>query len=213
MRLGIILLVVAMTNIAVIGKTGKRVRGEIKGGVGFFPYQSFRPGLIHTPGAFSVAAAAAAAAAPKPPPSTIIPRVGDGDVSAMDAGIIMKTSSTHRSCPKGYNLNGINAWCAGRRDLNQYVEFNSLIPVKWVAVATQPRVSHNQYVKSYKIQYTKNGKDWKYYNNGHIFTANVKGSAIVYNKLINLLATAIRIRPQTWNGYLSMRFNAYYNPA
>ena len=142
MRLGIIVLVVAMTNIAVQAKTGERLRAEYFGGIRSLDFDRY---------------------AAKAPPSTIIPRVGESDASAMDSGMIMKTSSIYKTCTKGYNLNGANGWCAGKSDKNQYVQFNSIIPVKWVAVATQPRTPANQYVKTFKIQYTKNGKDWKYY--------------------------------------------------
>ena len=39
-------------------------------------------------------------------------------------------------------------------------------------VVTQGRTSHNQYVKSYKVQLSTDGKSWSYVDGGKVFAAN-----------------------------------------
>ena len=62
------------------------------------------------------------------------------------------------------------SWSAGKNDKNQWLEVDLLRQQSVVtSVATQGRNrdprwgAHNQWVKSYKLQYSNNGVDFEYY--------------------------------------------------
>ena len=117
-----------------------------------------------------------------------------------------------RECNTKWKLNVTAgyAWCANTNNQDQFFEIGGG-PMHWVMIATQGRGKYHQYVKTYKIQYTKNGLNWLDYEQGKVFTANNDHSAIKYNS-IDLNALKIRIIPLSWNNHISMRVEAYYKP-
>lgn len=67
------------------------------------------------------------------------------------------------------------AWSAGRRDANQWLQIdldNELTTV--TLVATQGRSDYDQWVTTYKLQYSNNGVNFQYYREGSETTNKVK---------------------------------------
>ena len=75
----------------------------------------------------------------------------------------------------------------------------------------QGRGDADWWVKTIKISYTLNGKTWLNVDDGKIFEANTDRSQKVrINFKEPVYARALRIYPQSWNGYMSLRFDANY---
>ena len=50
------------------------------------------------------------------------------------------------------------------------------------------------------------GMTWYWYDQGRVFKANTDDSSVVTNRLDDtFVARAVRISPQAWNNYISMR--------
>ena len=50
------------------------------------------------------------------------------------------------------------------------------------------------------------GMTWNWYDQGRVFKANTDDSSVVTNRLDDtFVARAVRISPQGWNNYISMR--------
>ena len=103
-------------------------------------------------------------------------------------------------------------WCAKgplAKD-GSYMQVNAGKMVKWVAIDTKGRYS-GQYVKSYKVKYSINGRDFIPLLDNPDFTGNYDGTTSRYNKItLPTKALALRIYPQTWQRWASMNLNAYY---
>jgi F5/8 type C domain len=64
-----------------------------------------------------------------------------------------------------------NAWCAGVLDTKQWAGVSLIIPRKVVKIATRARKhdSYNQWVTSYRVQYTLDGITWQFAENGKLY--------------------------------------------
>ena len=76
------------------------------------------------------------------------------------------SSEDNEECNTEWKLNVTAgyAWCANTNTQDQFFEIGGGKgegPMHWVMIATQGRGKNDQYVKTYKIQYTKNGLRWK----------------------------------------------------
>ncbi|KXJ12695.1 Coagulation factor VIII [Exaiptasia diaphana] len=106
---------------------------------------------------------------------------------------------------------GYGAWAVARDRRNKYqwlqVTFDKLMTV--TAVRTKGRSKVNHWVKTYSIEYSKNGVDFMpYKENGQIkeFQGNVDRDTEKRNQFSTPIeAIAIRFKPQTWEGYPAMR--------
>ena len=99
-----------------------------------------------------------------------------------------------------------DAWCAGFLDTNQWIQVSFITPRTVVSIATQGRHGNYEWVSSYKIQYTIDGMTWYWYDQVRVFKANTDDSSVVTNRLDDtFVARAVRISPQAWNNYISMR--------
>ena len=94
------------------------------------------------------------------------------------------------------------SWTALIRDQNQWLQVDLLHQESVVtSVATQGRNrnplwgKHNQWVKSYKLQYNNNGVDFEYYKDARQNSAKVR---------LKMLSIYRRRRPQAASGYRYM---------
>jgi hypothetical protein len=110
-------------------------------------------------------------------------------------------------------LDDSNAWSAGALDTNQKVVVSAQTLQHFVAVTTQGRHDTDQWVLTYKVEYSKDGVNWFPYNNGQAFTANTnRDSKVTYEFNPPILAKKIAINPLTWSTYISMRLEVYVDP-
>jgi len=110
------------------------------------------------------------------------------------------------------------SWSALKKDQNQWLQVDLLRQESVVtSVATQGRNrnslwgKHNQWVKSYKLQYSNNGVDFEYYkdarqNSAKVFAGNNDRDSIVRHYLNPpIRARYIHFQPIAWNVHISMR--------
>ncbi|XP_015779197.1 PREDICTED: lactadherin-like [Acropora digitifera] len=118
---------------------------------------------------------------------------------------------------EGAVLKNSGSWTALITDQNQWLQVDLLHQEIIASVATQGRnrhplwKTHKQWVKSYKLQYSKNGVDFEYYkdarqNSAKVFSGNNDRDSIVRHYLNPpIRARYIRFQPTAWNGHISMR--------
>jgi len=123
----------------------------------------------------------------------------------------MRFSSSYNNDPPGYShglgrLNSVQAWSAAQLAVGEYMELEIGEEVSVSGIITQGRSNVGQWVTAYKVQVSKDRKTWKDVECGRTFTANSDMFSKVTNMFDNpVLATYVRILPQTWYGWMSMR--------
>jgi hypothetical protein len=80
-------------------------------------------------------------------------------------------------------------------------------------IATQGRydsLSNRQWVTSYSLQYSSDGRSFANYEGGKSFQGNSDMNTVVKHALKPaIIARYIRVRPKTWNNYIAMRIELY----
>nr|XP_058963395.1 lactadherin-like [Pocillopora verrucosa] len=114
------------------------------------------------------------------------------------------------------NLQG--CWSAALNDGNQWLKVDlGTVYTAVTRVATQGRngTSYRQWVTKYKLQYSDNGENFKYYteegqNTHKVFTGNTDHDTVVSRDLYPPIRVRyIRFRPVSWEGHISMRVELY----
>jgi hypothetical protein len=73
-------------------------------------------------------------------------------------------------------------------------------------VVTQGRYNYSQYVTSYKVEHSSDGTNWSWVDNENVFTGNTDANTKITNSFTtNVVARYIRIYPETYVSYPSMR--------
>lgn len=105
-------------------------------------------------------------------------------------------------------------WSAGSNNPNQWLQvdlgYNAVIR----AIGTKGRCTRaQQWVTSYKLSYSEDGSNWKFYKqNGAdvIFRGNNDINTEVHNKLPHeIVARFVRFHPVTWRQHITMRVEIY----
>ena len=93
-----------------------------------------------------------------------------GEVSlGVEGGRISDSQITSSSSWNSYlstrqaRLNGKASWSARRNDKNQWIQVDLGRQEIVTAIATQGRRNADQWVKSYSVSYSSNGKNFEYY--------------------------------------------------
>ncbi|XP_025253426.1 inactive carboxypeptidase-like protein X2 [Theropithecus gelada] len=105
------------------------------------------------------------------------------------------------------------AWCAGRNDLQQWIEVDARRLTRFTGVITQGRNSLwlSDWVTSYRVMVSNDSHTWVTVKNGSgdmIFEGNSEKEIPVLNELpVPMVARYIRINPRSWfdNGSICMR--------
>ncbi|XP_072041386.1 uncharacterized protein [Amphiura filiformis] len=104
------------------------------------------------------------------------------------------------------------AWSAKISDGNQWIQAALDVPTWVTGVLIQGRHDHPQYVTQFKVQYSNDGKNWKFVQqlNDHgevVFDGNADQNTVITNLFPTpVIASYIRVLPTVWNGGISMRF-------
>ena len=122
-------------------------------------------------------------------------------------------SSVWDNNPIGYmhglgRLDSSRAWLPAQccNSVGQWwqIEVGSILAV--AGVRTQGRKDNNQRVTSFKVYASTDGSSWWWVDNGQVFTGNSDSSTYVNNLFAAPVSAGyIRIYPQSWNAYMSMR--------
>ncbi|XP_054549465.1 coagulation factor V isoform X1 [Talpa occidentalis] len=148
----------------------------------------------------------------------------------MESGKIENTQITASSFKKSWwgdywepfrarlNAQGrVNAWQAKANNIKQWLQIDLLKIKKITAIVTQgcKSLSSEMYVKSYTIQYSDQGVEWKPYRQkssmvDKIFEGNSNTKGHVKN-FFNppIISRFIRIIPKTWNQSITLRLELF----
>jgi hypothetical protein len=110
----------------------------------------------------------------------------------------------------------MGAWSAKTNDLNQWIQIDLRKLTTFTRVATQGRGDHpHQWVESYSLQYSVDGKQFQDYLGGKTFTGNNDQNCVVDHDLLDpaIDARFIRLLPKSWTEYISLRMELYGCPA
>jgi hypothetical protein len=101
-------------------------------------------------------------------------------------------------------------WAAKVNNVNQWLQVDLGKVTRVTHIATQGRSDIIEWVKSYSLQYSLNGKRFVDYKGGKIFTGNTNQNSIVKHALKPaIIARYIRVRIKTWNRHICMRMELY----
>ncbi|XP_020891874.2 EGF-like repeat and discoidin I-like domain-containing protein 3 [Exaiptasia diaphana] len=122
--------------------------------------------------------------------------------------------SSHHPPPQGRlhirPSRGKSGWCAKRNRAGEWLQVDLGKKTRVQGVATQGRYKDNQWVKSYTLQYSNNGKTFKKYQGGKVFKGNSDWHTVVKHNLNPpIYARYIRVVVKTWYGWVSMRMELY----
>ncbi|XP_041935691.1 neuropilin-2-like isoform X1 [Alosa sapidissima] len=123
-----------------------------------------------------------------------------------------------RWSPRQARLNNMdNAWTPNEDSNKEYIQVDLHFLKVLTGIATQGAISKDTqksyYVLTFKLEVSTNGEDWMTYRHGKnhkIFHANTDPSEVVLNRVPQpVLARFVRIRPQTYNNGIALRFELY----
>jgi hypothetical protein len=103
-------------------------------------------------------------------------------------------------------------WSAVTNNAHQWLQVDLDKVTKVTHIATQGRHDsyYTQWVKSYSLQYSLNGRRFVDYEGGKIFKGNTNRNTIVKHALRPaIIARYIRVRIKTWYSHISMRMELY----
>lgn len=121
--------------------------------------------------------------------------------------------ANHESYRARLNASYDPNWTAGTQNTSQWIKVDLGEEKLIGAIATQGRFGADQWVTSYKVSYSSNDVDWTFIQEGasdKIFTANSDRNTVVQHDFDNaMMARYVRIHPQSWQSYISMRMEVY----
>ncbi|CAB3992725.1 EGF-like repeat and discoidin I-like domain-containing 3 [Paramuricea clavata] len=105
------------------------------------------------------------------------------------------------------------AWSSRRNDRNQWLQVDFQRSTIITGISTQGRQEATQFIKSYTISFSDDGKSFRSYKPGRmlkVFNGNSDRSSIVNHVVTpSIKARFIRIHPRVWYGHISMRAEFY----
>ena len=99
------------------------------------------------------------------------------------------------------------AWLAQETNQDQWIQVDLQTPHRIESVTTQGRPgTQNDWVTSYYVSHSQDGTSWEEIST--LFEANEDSYAKKTNRLPdNIVARYIRLRPNSWNTRIAMRFD------
>ncbi|XP_067110683.1 neuropilin-2b [Osmerus mordax] len=124
----------------------------------------------------------------------------------------------NRWLPRQARLNyDDNAWTPTDDSNKEFIQVDLQVLKVLTGIATQGAVSKETdktyFVTTFKLEVSTNGEDWMIYRHGKnhkMFHANTDPTEVVLNRIPQpVLARFVRIRPQTWENGIALRFELY----
>ncbi|XP_072170354.1 uncharacterized protein [Diadema setosum] len=108
----------------------------------------------------------------------------------------------------------VGSWSARVNNADQWIQVDLCSAFEVTGVITQGRhessTNFNQWVTSYKISYSIDGKDWTFVtdcNEDQVFQGNYDRNSPVQNSISPpVTARFFRLHPQSWHNHISMRW-------
>ena len=106
------------------------------------------------------------------------------------------------------------AWSSSTLSVGEYIQVDLRTVRRLERVATQGRNNHNQWVTSYSMAYSVDDEHYAYIYNADgsdkVFTGNSDPDTIVQHDFDRaIIARYVRLYPQTWNSFISLRWEVY----
>ncbi|EDO45367.1 predicted protein [Nematostella vectensis] len=102
------------------------------------------------------------------------------------------------------------AWSSRGLNRNQWIQIDLRRTTLIKMISTQGRQDHSQWVTSYSVEYSQDGKVFRPYKRNKIFAGNFDRNTIITRSLRPAIRSRyIRIKPYTWVGHISLRFELY----
>lgn len=138
------------------------------------------------------------------------------EVYAVSAGAYVISSGVnspqHMNYLLDHNGQANHAWIAPTAQVGHWIQVSLENPKLWTGIITQGRGDADQWVTTFRVLYTNNGKIWEQVEGGKIYYANTDRNTKVFQRFdVPVYARALRIYPLTWNGHVCMRFDAIYS--
>nr|XP_023695789.1 neuropilin-2-like isoform X1 [Paramormyrops kingsleyae] len=123
-----------------------------------------------------------------------------------------------RWSPRQARLNNDdNAWTPSDDSNKEYIQVDLNFLKVLTGIASQGAISKqtqtSYFVTTFKLEVSTNGEDWMMYRHGKnhkIFHANTDPTEVVLNRIPQpVLARFVRIRPQSWQNGIALRFELY----
>ena len=95
-----------------------------------------------------------------------------------------------------YTLHAANAWCPQAAQKGEWIKVSKENPAIWTGISLQGRGDVSNWVNSFKLAYTVNGREWKFVNDGNSLAGVYDRSTkrrIIFDKPI--YARALKIFP------------------
>jgi hypothetical protein len=128
----------------------------------------------------------------------------------LDAALSASSNFSGQDADKG-RLNDASAWATASADEPtswMKIDMGSVKIVGGVASQGSPLAS--EWLTGYEIDYNDDdGGSWTEYNSGEVLTGNTDQSTIVTHELIPFSARYVRLRPKTYSGWMSSRWELY----
>ncbi|XP_072048320.1 retinoschisin-like [Amphiura filiformis] len=134
-----------------------------------------------------------------------------GDIADKQITASSENSGLSLKAPKARLNSAQGSWFAGTHDVNQWIQVNFDVPHVITGVILQGRCNYPQWVKTYKVEYY-DGFHWQYIlddttDGAQEFDGNTDKDTPMTTYFDHpIKARYIRIRPHTWNGAVTLRF-------
>jgi hypothetical protein len=108
-------------------------------------------------------------------------------------------------------LDNASAWCCNSANAGEKYYVKSTKLESWVGITTQGRPNGgDQWVKKFKVMYTRDNNNWFDYNGGQVFDANTDINTKVSHEFVPpIIATQIAITTVEVNNWTSLRFEVF----
>ena len=127
--------------------------------------------------------------------------------------VCLKYASYVPNCCKGWSVQPCIAsmllvagsWSSKDKNKNQWIQADLRTAHRLESVITRGRPGHDQWVKSYYISYSQDGTNWV--DIPTLYSGNTDRDTKKTNNLPpNTAARYVRLRPNDWETYISMRW-------
>ena len=127
-------------------------------------------------------------------------------VNGVQIGLLQLVASSMRDTSQhpnramyGYTKReGKSCWCSYNTDSSQFIQAGSTIPLMFYAVGTKGDPDADNWITSYRLQYSLDGYEWINYNDSYVFTGNTDRNTEVLNNLDPFVARSVRLVPISW---------------
>ncbi|CAK9304633.1 unnamed protein product, partial [Gordionus sp. m RMFG-2023] len=128
--------------------------------------------------------------------------------------ITASTSLSSIKLPHHARLNKDTAWTSSNTDINQYLQIDLESTKQITSIVTQGRPNTLEFVSEFLITYSENNKEWIHYKDQNgipkVFKGNYDSQTSVRNNFYPpIIARFIRINPQKWYLYISLRVELF----